>query len=381
MNVVYVGGTGQQRAWFKDALAHMAFPWDSLVGLTLTVSWPAEPSAPGHKEYACTIETDAENFSIEIRDTLDHPDWISAHPPYDEEGYTHRVDPHTFYVECAAHELGHVLWFHFSSFMTTSELTEVCGYFEQRVNGVGPVQGTPADLHPAGVDWANLLQEGIAETLKDALVPDAMREFDNRTNWNLKDDEYDAFMGNFFGASGGGGTETVRAYWDGTAPAAGCIDPGQPGLTVVNDHLGHLVRSAGYPRFRYVGEDAMGVNSGVIDYPDFWTTDNPDMVDPAHEQDITQFGITDIDVGVPGFWGAYITDPDAPPVGGQPHVSLVMGLLLGSSTHGNWTGIFQISQFVPAPVAPASPYPPWPYGQEAVGAVNAKWGAVAPATR
>jgi hypothetical protein len=366
MNVIYTGGTGQQRAWVASAIAQMRFPWEALTALEVNVSWPVEPSLPGHKEYACTIQgVDGNHFSVEIRRAFDDPTYIKDHPPFDEMGDTHPVSAERFYIETVAHELGHVLAFHFMATMTSGQLDTMCACFEKRVSGAGLVVGTQADLHPVGAKWEDMLQEGIAEALKDIYLPDALREFDNRTNWKLSKDRYEDFI-SFFTGSGGfmPGTERVRAFWDGSTVSGALLDPHQPGLAVINDHLNHLDPAAGYPRIRWIGADAGGPNSGVRDYTDFWT----DIVyAPGNvHQNIVGFGNHFDDTGTWANTGAFITDPDAPPnLDGSEHTTAFIGLMIAIDTAGEWAGVLQLSQFLPDPEIST---PPWPYKDPAITA-------------
>jgi hypothetical protein len=366
--VNYTGGTGQQRAWFQAALAHMQFPWDSLVALTVNVSWPAEPSLPGHSEYACTTQqADYNHFALEIRNILDT-----------DAGYLARNSPlgdgrppsslQDFYVECVAHELGHVLWFHLIDAPSPPALAPICAWFVRHEQGTGEIAGTPADLHPAGAKWEDMLQEGIAETLKDALLPEGFREYDNRTKWVLKKEHYTDFMSLFINQSEEAGTERVRMYFDGTAITGGIYDPGLPGLTVIDGR-------------RYIGADDEGPNSGVMEWPDFWDqAKNPRLYDPSDRQVIADLGYIYSDTGSFAGAGAHIIDNEAPLEAGQPHLTLFAGGFagIGAAFHGTWSGILQLSQFEKDPIGTL---PPWPYKDPQLAATNALWASVRFKTR
>lgn len=383
MIVNYTGGTGQQRSWFESALAHMQFPWDSNSALTVNVSWPDEPSAPGHKEYACTTQqADYNHFALEIRNTLDT-----------DVGYLARNSPlgdgrppsslQNFYMECVAHELAHVLWFHLIDSPSPPTLAPICAWFVKHEQGTGEIVGTPADLHPVGAKWEDMLQEGVAETLKDSLLPEGFREYDNRTKWSLKKENYDAFMSLFINTiDGGPGTERVRIYLDTMAP------PGTPGFIPVASEWGltyitdegatYLKPNEGYPRVRYVGSHLGSPVQGLIDYPDFWKPGKPEghhdgqLLDPTHRQDGHIDQAVD-DTGVTVGPEVLITDPEGPVVGGNPYLSLIWmwGIY-------NFAGLVQLSQFVPDPLGIV---PPYPYKDPQVVATNALWAAVRFKTR
>jgi hypothetical protein len=75
-----------------------------------------------------------------------------------------------------------------------------------------------------------MLQEGMAETLKDILLPDEFREFDNRTNWKLKKESFEDFSGFFLPeATEPAGRETVLAFWNGGV-SGDYIDPHVDGV-------------------------------------------------------------------------------------------------------------------------------------------------------
>jgi hypothetical protein len=383
MIVNYTGGTGQQRVWFESALAHMQFPWDSLTALTVNVSWPDEPSAPGHKEYACmTQQADYNHFSLEIRNTLDTDvGYLARNSPLGDGRPPSSLE--SFYVECVAHELGHILWFHLIDSPTPPSLAPICAWFVKHEQGTGEIIGTPADLHPAGANWEDMLQEGIAETLKDALLPEGFMEYDNRTKWTLKKENYEAFMSLFINTvEGGAGTERVRVYEDTSSPGTPGFIPVMSGwgLTYITDEqANHLKPNEGYPRIRYTGSHFGTPIHGVIDFPDFWTPGHPlghhdgQLLDPTHRQNAIIDEIYD-DTGVYVGPEPLITDPEGPVVGGNPYASLAYG---GLAIYG-FAGLVQISQFEPDPLGVI---PPFPYKDPQLAATNALWAAVRFKTR
>jgi hypothetical protein len=378
MIVNYTGGTGQQRSWFESALAHMQFPWDSNSALTVNVSWPNEPSVPGHSEYACTTQqADYNHFALEIRKTLDtDAAFLARNSPLGDGRPPSSLQ--NFYMECVAHELAHVLWFHLIDAPSPPSTTEICAWFVKQERGTGDVIGTPADLHPPSTAWEDMLQEGIAEALKDALLPEGFREYDNRTKWSLKKEHYDDFMSLFIlTVAGGAGTERARVFCDTASPGTPGYIPVASGwgLTYITDEgATYLKPNEGYPRVRWVGSHLGSPVSGVIDFPDFWTPGHPvghhdgQLLDPTHRQDLLIDIVYD-DTGV--YFGPepLVIDPEGPVVGGVPYYSL---RYLGLADYG-FHGQVQISQFEPDPLGVV---PPYPYKDPALAATNALWAAV-----
>jgi hypothetical protein len=196
VNVTLTGGTSQQRQWFEEAVREAGtYPFDKLT-VNVTVSWVDEPPCPGHKETACTTTADGVNFELKIRNTLD-------------------TFGRLFYDEIVVHELGHVISF---ALTTVAERQTMCAWFHKHVPGEGDVPGTAADLNPLDQPWEDRIQEAMAETVKDAIMPDRYREADNRTNWEIDRDRYEDFM-----------TAMMPPDVTGTERILGWSTPGAPG--------------------------------------------------------------------------------------------------------------------------------------------------------
>lgn len=181
MELVLTGGTGQQRAWFDAALKAVRYPLDHLEDVTVTVSWPVEPSLPGHKEFACTTTPDGLEFTLEIRRALD-TSTVSD--------FSGRL----FYEETVVHELAHVICF---ALTTEAEREAMCPWFFRYVSGEGEVRGVAADLNPIDAAWGDRIQETMAEVIKDSILASGERDYDNRTNWKLDESHYQEFMQTF----------------------------------------------------------------------------------------------------------------------------------------------------------------------------------------
>lgn len=160
------GGTGQQRQWFDDAIRVFKFPFSRLPNHTTQVHWVEEPPLPGHSEFAATVWTWAgagedralNQSDIYIRNNLDDPD----------RDPQKRFDGKLFYMECVAHEVGHVI----QAFLKPSNVAFVAEEVFDR---------TVAEWNPPDAVWEARLQESFAETIKDAYMPRTHRDYDNRT--------------------------------------------------------------------------------------------------------------------------------------------------------------------------------------------------------
>lgn len=207
MELTFDGGTSQQRQWFQEAVNHARFPWDDLE-VSVTVSWPLEPSLPGHKEFACTTTSDGVNFELEIRRSLDsstQPDWSGR----------------TFYEETVVHELAHVITFARS---TLAEREALCAAFFKRVSGEGDTHGTAAELDDPDDAWEDRIQEAMAEVIKDTIMPESYRDYDNRTNWQLDPTSWDTFWAGLL-AQTPAGVPDSDPIWSAGANMNGPFDP------------------------------------------------------------------------------------------------------------------------------------------------------------
>jgi hypothetical protein len=187
MNLTLTGGTSQQRQWVTEAIRRANYPFDDL-DVHVFVTWPAEPSLPGHKEFAATTTVDGINFALEIRASLDS----STDPDYSGRA---------FYEETVIHEIAHVI-----TFARTTEAARqtMCPCFYKLVTGEGVVHGTAADLNPGAAPWGDRIQEAMAEIIKDTILANTFREYDNRTNWQLDPDHFLDFMAAMFPTPHGG---------------------------------------------------------------------------------------------------------------------------------------------------------------------------------
>jgi hypothetical protein len=186
MNLTLTGGTQQQRDGFSRAISRCTYPFDTLTA-DVNVSWPPEPTCPGHKEFACT-HNDGAVWQIEIRNTLDSD------------------QPMAFYEETCIHEAMHVVTF------VKALPTSITAWF-YKDSGSGRVNGEAADWNPLDSDWGDRIQETVAEVLKDVFLADQYRYADNRTNWLLDQDHFTDLM-NLVIPTATGGEEKTIAWLD-----------------------------------------------------------------------------------------------------------------------------------------------------------------------
>lgn len=364
MNLTLIGGTGQQRQWFEEALRRITYPLDSLE-VNVTVTWPVEPSLPGHREFACTSTPDGINFALEIRESLDTSTMSD---------YSGRL----FYEETVVHEMAHVITF---AMTTTEEREALTPMFYKTVQGEGLVRGTAPDLNPADKDWGDRIQETMAEVVKDAIMPSTYRDYDNRTNWLLDKAQYEAFMHAIYptGTGGAGGpTETVRDsgswtphYYYRTPSDRLHVDPEVALTSAFADHLTPLDPADGEVgakvRFRWYIPDDNEILGGAVLYYDIRATTVADPsvgVSLIGGLDIGPFPETGLQVEVhPGDEGLIEFDyPELPLPGGFD--VFMLRCYISGAIHGpggsTFSGWYQTSTFEPGATPPIEP-PPWPY--------------------
>jgi hypothetical protein len=186
----------QARQWFTDVLASSKIDFDAAITTTVTVIVVAQPSAPGHNDYACTSAIPG-GWLIEIRRGLDDPasPLLASIPG----------PAHLFFMETVAHELAHVLMG-----QNAADPAVLCPLFVRTGLPGTLTVGTVADWNistrPSVVrsKWEDRIEEAVAEVVKDAALPDR-RVYDNRTNWRLPEANFAVLMSALLGGSGGVG--------------------------------------------------------------------------------------------------------------------------------------------------------------------------------
>lgn len=191
MNLIFLETVGAQpEQWFRDALASSTVDFDTTITSTVTVTVVTEPSGVGHSDFMCTSEV-AGGFLIEIRRGID-----DAAAPLNA-GLPGPV--RLFFMETVIHELAHCL--QRQNNPSDEQKTALCALFTRTspTGSIGQV-GTLADW--AAGAWEDHIDEAVAETLKDAALPD-LRVYDNRTNWQTSEANFSALMTLVIGSAGG----------------------------------------------------------------------------------------------------------------------------------------------------------------------------------
>jgi hypothetical protein len=175
--------TRQQRQWAQDAIERSIFPMDR-ASMTITVKTVPEPPCAGHADYMCT-QVDAGVSTIFIREGADDP---TAAFNANVRG---RLQD--WFRESFIHEFGHAFCF---NFMATSDAdkTTIASWFRRAGAGEGFRAGALADWNPLDRPWEDRVQEALAEFFKDLYLPESARIYDQRTNWQMQRESFDAFM-------------------------------------------------------------------------------------------------------------------------------------------------------------------------------------------
>jgi hypothetical protein len=182
-----------QRLWCVSMLALTTFPRD-LLNLTVNVA-TGEPPCPGHSDYMCTTITGANACDVVIRGGVEDP----GHPANRglvESGKPSLDDVRRFFIESFAHEvIGHGVSLGFMS-ASDADKTALAGYFRygKTATGEPPRNGVLADWNPLDRPWEDRIQEAVAEFLKDVYVPETVRFYEQRTNWDFVEENFDEFL-------------------------------------------------------------------------------------------------------------------------------------------------------------------------------------------
>jgi hypothetical protein len=209
MNIVFVNGTEDQQRIVQEGFDQLGTFIDRL-NVTVNVSFTNNPTTTLHNEFAYTTWSSAAGpFNMEFAN-----DFLSRGGVFATEA---------FFRESVTHEVGHIVQAQFDD----AAVARVAAMFG----------GTPAQWHPDDTPWEQLVQEGFAETFKDVFLGD-LRVYDNRTNWRLPRDQFDAFMHEIEAATGGLQL-AVKSFYP-------FVQPDDPGNYTVPDDL-YLGESDGTP--------------------------------------------------------------------------------------------------------------------------------------
>lgn len=150
----------------------------------ITVSVVPEPSCPGHQDYMCA-HLDGKIGTIEIREGADQPESVQL-----PAGASVR----TFFMESFIHEMAHLVTF--ASVDTNAKIERMAGMFRRVSTGLGwgGARGNAADWNPLDKPWEERIQEAVAEVLKDDVMPESQRVYENRTMWEPIPSNYSSIM-------------------------------------------------------------------------------------------------------------------------------------------------------------------------------------------
>lgn len=179
--------TSQQKAWWNEALSRMTFLKDAkTVKFNADVATVDEPPCEGHGEYMCTqvryyLDGSTPDAHFYIKTGADDP----------TQSFNSGVasDIKSFFMESVIHEYGHALTF---GYLATDDAkkADLCHMFRYKKTGR---VGTLEDWNPEG-EWADKIQEGVAEFFKDVYMPAQFRYFENRSNWWMNKGDFPAFI-------------------------------------------------------------------------------------------------------------------------------------------------------------------------------------------
>lgn len=170
MELSFANGTDLQKSACRT-VAHnlLNLPFDD-IPLNVTVEFVSDPDPSNtENEFASTSYTYGDPSST-IKIASVAPNW---------------PDPWTgvqFLQETFAHELGHAF---FAALPQESRLT-LARMFGAKSDDLSEINNT-------SIKWVNRVIEGIAETFKDAFLPQRYRRFANRTNRRISISEYPEF--------------------------------------------------------------------------------------------------------------------------------------------------------------------------------------------
>lgn len=216
------------KQWVNDAIGTIQyFDLDRFEG-DITFEVVAEPSAPGHKDIMCTVFAPP-NATVQIRQGFDEADSLfQKRVP----GWPATVK--SWFMECVIHEISHA-WI-FSQILDDSSRAAVCGYFLHTVEG-GGTSGLLADWNPLGSAWEERIQEASAEAMKDIIMPEIYRVYDNRTNWTLRNSAARLSFTNRINLSSTGAhhVHEIRKLYN------GAMAPGQDIVEAAEQQLDHAL--------------------------------------------------------------------------------------------------------------------------------------------
>lgn len=163
MDLFFLGpNTAAQAQGFIEATQSVSLDFDNWP-IQVDAYFTEDPDPTQPDEFAITNTLEPGHFEIKFRNDAPH---------FQNGAAVAHFDVSKFYEETVIHELGHVLSFSLNEVAQTllSRLFQVSG---------------PDEWFPPSALWGDRPGEAIAETFKDAFMPQSAREYSNRTNIRL----------------------------------------------------------------------------------------------------------------------------------------------------------------------------------------------------
>jgi len=162
LQIYFLGpNTSEQAQGFIEAVQALSLDTD-IWPLTVDVYFADDPDPTQPDEFAVTSQVDTDHFELRFRNDAPH---------FHNGPAAAHFDIPKFYRETVAHELGHVFSFALN---------------EEGQNLIARLFNTTVDEEfPPEKPWQDRPGEAIAETFKDAFLPQAEREYSNRTHIQL----------------------------------------------------------------------------------------------------------------------------------------------------------------------------------------------------
>jgi len=180
----FLNGTDEQKRLWAEAIDHfLTLPKDALP-LSLEIQFVDPSELPsGHTDLAATTYSyGSSNSSTVVRN--DAPGFGNQRQTLEALAQSMGLEfsVEKFYMETAAHELGHALY----AALSEEKRVQIAEMF-------GATSDSPEELQPEGTDWRDHISEGIAETFKEAFLPRRYRVFPNRTNKRIPYHQFPEF--------------------------------------------------------------------------------------------------------------------------------------------------------------------------------------------
>lgn len=191
MDLTFLNGSDHQHEVVRDALRSLLHLNLDRFNFSVEVSFAPNPVSDPLVHHPFAVTVTGFPTTITIRDDFPHFQVGGAmHSEYASLDFAR---------ETVIHELGHALLHRLPRALEE----EIADLFDT----------TPDTWNPTGVKWENRPEEGIAETFKDAFLPNSQREFTNRTNVAIPIRKYQDFR-HIFRESAATGGEEFREDFD-----------------------------------------------------------------------------------------------------------------------------------------------------------------------